>query len=99
MEQFQKKKSNWLIQSRDTNYILGAGNIISLPPSHFKQRFYPETEISSPGKSVNSFLESFSNHFVTAISSFVTVWFYHMSIMHLKVFSNSMVVSCSLNYL
>lgn len=59
MEWFQKKKSNWLFQSRDLNYTLGEGSIISLPPSHFKQRFYPETETSSPAKSVNSFLASF----------------------------------------
>lgn len=63
------------------------------------QRFYPETKISSPGNSVNSFLTSFSYHFVTGISSFVTVWFYCTNIMPSKVFSSSIVVSCSLNNL
>lgn len=68
-------------------------------PSFSFQRFYPETEKSSPGKSVNSFPDSFSYHFVTGISGFVTMWFHHTNVMYLKVFSNSIVVSCSLNNL
>lgn len=96
MDLFEKKKSNWLIQSRDMKYILGAGSIISLPTSHFQQRFYPKTEISSWGMSVNSFLNSFSYHFVTGIGSSITVWFYQMNIMHLTVFSNSIVLPCCL---
>lgn len=83
MEQFQKKKSNWLIQRRDMNSFPGPGSTISPASSHFRDSVlkskYPHLE------SVNSFLTSSSHHFVKSIGSIVILWFYHMNNMHSKV--------------